>query len=50
MYVQSLDPEKPLGKAVYDYVRVKWWNGFSFGFCAGIIYSYGLFLLIEKRK
>lgn len=49
MYVESLDPEKPLGKAIYNYVRLKWWNGFSVGFCTGIIYSFGLYLLTEKK-
>jgi hypothetical protein len=50
MYVESLDTSKPMGKAMYDYVKLKWWNGFSVGFCVGIIYSYGLYLISEKRK
>jgi hypothetical protein len=53
MIVESLDPSKPLGKAIQSYVNQHWWRGFSLGFTSGIIYSYGLVLLIEywhKKK
>jgi hypothetical protein len=52
MFVESLDPEKPLGKAIHDYLNKNWWRGYSIGFCSGIIYSYGLVLFIDywKRK
>jgi hypothetical protein len=50
MYVESLDPTKPLGKLIKDYVDKKWWHGFSIGFCSGILYSYGLFVLFIEKK
>jgi hypothetical protein len=49
MYVESIDPSKPLGKLILNYVNKKWWNGFSFGFCSGIIYSYLLVMFYDKK-
>jgi hypothetical protein len=48
--IKFIDKDKPIGKLVYDYARIQWWNGFRTGCLVGMSYCSFLFLIRLYRE